>query len=224
MGQGAARDVIDADIGQGGNIFFGHVAGTFRFSPAVDEGYRFSHHIVAHIIQHDDVGAGFDGFADHVQRFRFDFDFTDKRRISFGQGNGLGYAAGSADVIVLEEDAVGQIITVILAAANRDGIFFKDPHVRRRLARIDQGDSRTGQQGYDLMGIGRDAAHALQIVEAYPFGRQDGPNAADDFGQLLSLVDFVAVFDKKIKPDFVIQQGKGPGKDVEAGDDAILFT
>ena len=83
MGQGAARDVIDADIGQGGNIFFGHVAGTFRFSPAVDKGYSFSHHVVAHIIQHDDVGAGFDGFADHVQRFRFDFDFTDKRRISF---------------------------------------------------------------------------------------------------------------------------------------------
>ena len=37
MGQGTAGDVIDADIGQGGDIFFGHVAGTFRFSPAVDE-------------------------------------------------------------------------------------------------------------------------------------------------------------------------------------------
>ena len=41
MGQGAAGDVIDADIGQGGDIFFGYVAGTFRFSPAVDEGYSF---------------------------------------------------------------------------------------------------------------------------------------------------------------------------------------
>lgn len=37
MGQGAARNVIDADIGQGGDIFFGYVAGTFRFSPAGDE-------------------------------------------------------------------------------------------------------------------------------------------------------------------------------------------
>ena len=224
MGQGPTGNVIDADIGQDGDIFFRHVAGTFCLSPAVDEGHGFFHHIVAHIVQHDDIGAGFDGFADHVQRFRFDFDFTDERRIGFGQGNGFGYAAGGTDMIVLEEDAVRQIVTVILAAADSDGIFFKDPHVRRRLARIDQGDSRTGQQGYDLMGIGRDAAHALQIVEAYPFGRQDGPDAADDFGQLLSLVDFVAVFDKKFEPDFVIQQGKGPGKDVEPGDDAILFT
>lgn len=106
MGQGTAGDVIDADIGQGGDIFFGYVAGTFRFSPAVDEGYSFFHHVVAHVIQHDDVRTGSDGFADHVQRFRFDFDLADERRIGFGHGNGLGHAAGGTDVVVLEEDAV----------------------------------------------------------------------------------------------------------------------
>lgn len=74
------------------------------------------------------------------------------------------------------------------------------------------------------MGIGRNAAYALQIVQAYPFGRQDGPHTADDFGQFLSLVDFITIFDEELEPDLIVQQGKGPGKDVEAGDDTVLFA
>ena len=74
------------------------------------------------------------------------------------------------------------------------------------------------------MGIGRNAAHALQIVQSYPFGRQDGPHTADDFGQFLAFMDFIAIFDEKLEPDLVVQQSKGPGKDIEAGDDAVLFA
>ena len=113
---------------------------------------------------------------------------------------------------------------MILAAADGDGVLFKDPHVRRRLARIDEGHPRPFQQGCDLVGIGRNAAYALQIVQAYPFGRQDGPHTADDFGQFLAFMDFIAIFDEELEPDLVVQQSKGPGKDIEAGDDAVLFA
>ena len=37
-------------------------------------------------------------------------------------------------------------------------------------------------------------------------------------------MDFISVFRKEFKPHLVIQQRKGPGKDIEAGNDAILFA
>ena len=89
MGQGSAGNIIDADIDQGGNIFLSDVARAFRFGPAVDDSYGFLHHVVAHVVQHDDVSPGFDGFADHVQVFRFDFDFADEGRIGLGHGLSL---------------------------------------------------------------------------------------------------------------------------------------
>ena len=146
VGQGAGGDVIHADVPQGRDLFPRHVAGALRFGPAGDEGHGLLHGIRVHIVEHDDVGPSLHGFAHLVQGLGLHLDLAHKGRIGAGPGHRLADAAGGADVVVLEHDAVGQVVAVVRAAAHGDGVFFKNAHVGRRFAGIQQRDAGALQQ------------------------------------------------------------------------------
>ena len=72
-------------------------------------------------------------------------------------------------MIVLQQNAVGQIVAVVATAADRNGIFFQKPHIRRRLARVEEFDPASFQQLDNPVRVRSHAAQALQVIKSYPF-------------------------------------------------------
>ena len=54
-------------------------------------------------------------------------------------------AAGEADVVVLDQDAVVQAAAMIDAAAGTHGVLLQRAQRRRRLARVEHGDASVGR-------------------------------------------------------------------------------
>ena len=130
MGQRAARDVVDAEVGEPGDVLLRDIAGHFDFRFARDDLHRLCHVLMAHVVEHDDVRARFHGLPDHVEVLDLDFDLADEGSVGFGRGDGLFDAAGRADVVVLQHDAVGEVVTVVVPAAAGDRVFFDDAVVQ----------------------------------------------------------------------------------------------
>ena len=91
------------------------------------------------------------------------------------------HAAGSADVVILQQNAVGQAGAVVAAAADLDCGLLEDTHARRGLARVDEHGLGALEHRGHLMRIGGDTAHALQVVERHALARKQ--HAIDDLAR-----------------------------------------
>ena len=179
---------------------------------------------MGHIVKHDDVGAGFHSFADHVEVLDLHFDLADKGSIGFGSSDGFFDAACRADMVVLQHDAVGEVVTVVVPAAAGDRVFFEDAVVRRRLAGVQQPRLRAFQKVRDVLCVSGDAAHSLQIVERGALAAQDDTDVAVDLRHEGALRDEVAVFDEEFDAGLRVQERKDALKDLQAADDAVLLA
>ena len=224
MRQRAARNIIDAELCQPGDVLFRDVAGAFRLRPAPGQPDRFRHIFGGHIVQHDDIRARVQRFFQLIEGFHFDFDFPDKGRIGLGRLHRRRHAARRADVIVFEQHAVGQVVAMIVPAAHAHGILLKHPHIRGGLSRIQQFRLCPFQQFRHRPRIRRNPAHALQIIERHPLARKEHPDIPRHFGEQLSLFHFVPVAHKKLRLRRRIQQFKRARKHVQPADHAVLLA
>lgn len=85
----------------------------------------------AEIIQHDDVGAGLDGFGRVGLGLAFDFDFDAEAGGGLGGVHGARDAVGGGpDVVVLEHGHGGEVVPVRVAAADEHAVFFDEAEAR----------------------------------------------------------------------------------------------
>lgn len=126
-------------------------------------------------------------------------------------------------MVILEQHAVRQAGAVVAAAAHADGVLLKHAVVRAGLAGVQQGDAGALQQGCDLMGVGGNAAHPLQIVQRHALAGEQDADIAVDNAELLTVFDRIAVLAEELDLGGGVQQGKDARKDIQTGNDAVLL-
>ena len=224
MGQRTAGYIIYPKRCDGFDIFDCHIAGAFGFCSAVNDADGLRHFRRAHVIQHDDICAGFDCFSYHIQSFRFDLDFADEGSIRLCCGNGFLYAACRADMVILQHYAVGKIIAVIRATADGYGIFFKHSHTGSGFSCIQKGCFCTRKQLCNGIRIGCDATHALQIIEGGAFCGKQNTDIPRHGCQKLPLFHSIPIGGMKGNFCFFIQKLKRPCEHIQTGNDAVLLA
>ena len=84
-------------------------------------------------------------------------------------------------MVILKQNAVRQIIAVVMAAANLDSVLLKNAHIWCGFTRIQQLCLAALQHVGQTSGIGSDAAHTLEKIQSSPFaGEQTADIASDD--------------------------------------------
>ena len=133
------------------------------------------------------------------------------------------HATGGIDVVVLEHDGRRQVVTVVAAAANLNRRLLKHAHARRGLARVDEHGLGSLERRGHAVCIGSDAAHALQVVERHALTRKQHARIAAHLTHMVAGVHLVAIGNVEQHRALRIQQLKGAGEHIQAGDDAIGF-
>jgi hypothetical protein len=77
------------------------------------------------VVEQNNIRARFDCLSKLRPVSNLDFDFVQMSDFCFGGGDGFGNSARERDVIVLDQNAVVQTVTVISAATDGDGVFFE---------------------------------------------------------------------------------------------------
>ena len=73
-------------------------------------------------------------------------------------------------MIVLDQDAVGQVEAVVAAAAGHDTVFFQHPQTRRRLAGVADAHRIVFNLLDESGSAGGNARDALQQIQGHPLG------------------------------------------------------
>ena len=224
VGQSAAGDEVHAQVADLLDVLPGDVAGTLGLGPAVDDADGLGHVLVAHVVQHDDVGTGLYGLPDHVQVLYLHLDLPDEGGVGPGHLHGLLHAACGVDVVVLQHDAVGQVVAVVGAAAQTHGVLLEDAHAGSGFPGVQQGGVGALQQVGHGPGVGGDAAEALQVVQGGALTGEQHPDVALHCGHVLAGNHMVAVLHVEDHFGLGVQQGEDPLKDLQTGDDAVLLA
>ena len=78
----------------------GHVSAGFELHPmSIGTAHRLLHVLDTHIIQHDNIGSGFQSGAELIEIARFDCDPHQMVRAMTGKPNCFAYAPGRRDMI-----------------------------------------------------------------------------------------------------------------------------
>ena len=112
---------------------------------------------------------------------------------------------------------------MVAAAANADSVLFKNAVVGAGLTGVQQGDAGSLQQGRQLMGIGGNAAHSLQVVQRNALTGKQGAYIARNNGQLLAGLYGIAVPAEEFHLGAGVQQRKDAGIDRQTGNNAVLL-
>ncbi|CAK9046823.1 Uncharacterized protein SCF082_LOCUS26301, partial [Durusdinium trenchii] len=220
--QGADRDDVHAGSGDVGHRFERHAAGRFQHDPAGGLDRGGLQILKREIVEQHDVGTGlhdagqvFDpvdlaGDADHV---------TDHGARC---PNRCGRAAGGGNMIVLDQDRIGQVVTVRGAASGPHGLDLEGAQAGRCLARVhnlrlgaDNGiDIAPGQRG--------DAAHAAKKIQCRAFGQQDVADIAGDGQHGFTGFDRIAIPGQHVERDLWASLGKGLDGRLQAADHTIV--
>jgi len=85
---------------------------------------------MAHIIQHNNICACLNGLLYHVQSLYLYLNFPHKRSVLLCHFHSLCHASGGSNMVVLQQYAVGEIISVVISAAYTNRIFLKNTVIR----------------------------------------------------------------------------------------------
>ena len=184
MGDAAYGNKIDAGFGVGANIFERDASRAFEGNAASVARADFdglANVFDAGVVDEDGVSAVAEGLLQLFERTNFDFDGLMAAAIVEGAFEGGNGAAGEGDVIVLDEDAVGKIEAMILAAAATDGVLVEDAQAGRGLASIENTNARAGDGVDEFARDGGDAGHALEEIQNHALaGENDARVVAND--------------------------------------------
>ena len=127
-------------------------------------------------------------------------------------------------MIILQQDAIAEVVTVIVSAADFNSILFKDTHIGSRLAGIQQFCLGAFQEIRDLSGVCRNTAHTLQEVQCGTLAGQQYPNVTTDNAQLFALTDPVTILAGKGNFGAFVEKCKYSLKHIQAGNDTVFLT
>lgn len=155
------------------------------------------HGFGGHVVEHYDVCAGVHGIDGVGDVLDFDFDLDGEGGVGAGLSNDVadGHALllHGSDVVVFDEDAVGEGHAVVAASAGEDAVFVEEAEAGCGLAGVDDGGVGAFDRVDVFGGEGCDAAHSLEEVEGGSFGAEDCGGVAGDGGDVAAGFDGVAV-------------------------------
>jgi hypothetical protein len=223
MGQRPHRDEVNPSLGDGADAVEAHVPGSFEGDTASDESHGFAHQLKGHVVEHDHVGAGGQGVSDLGEVGRFDFDADAGADGGAGPADGLGDAPDVAQMIVLDQDHVGEAQAMVRPAAGFNGVFLEEAQAGGRLARVE--DLGFGPcYGVDETTRGRgDSREPLEEVESGPLALEQGDRRPLDarkdvgFAESRPVLDLLGDFDSRV--DF-LEDAAG---DRQTGQDSVFF-
>lgn len=235
MGESADGDVIRSGFGVVAHIleidsagdFDGYVAGV-----TADTVHASAHLIGSHVVEEERFCSEFKRLVEFLGSSHLDFDglITGAVRERFRQDSGN--SSAEIDVIVLDEDSVGEVEAVVLASAAADGILVQKTHTGHGLAGIENACFGTRYSVHEAAGLGGDAAHPLEQVEDDPFAREDSSRLMAHDGDRLTLVEPHTVEDFRMADDVGVSDDVGihdfvdlddAGNGAESGENARLF-
>lgn len=175
-----------------------------------------------HIVQHDPVNPGFDGF------FKF-FEIGDFALYLVGcvmlldPFDRSGDPPRGADMILLEQDHIVKPKPVIETTTDLDGVFLKLAQTGSGLAGIEDLCLCAAGQLDEGMRLGRDAAQPLDEVQRGTFRLKDGRGSALDAHDLVLGLDLVPVLAIEGDLELGIDGLKNPARYLSSGDHAFGF-
>lgn len=187
MGEGAHGDEVDAGGGDGGEVVEGDAAAGFGGCAAgVGAVDGFGQGIRGEVVEEDGACAGLEGFAEFVEGGDFDFDSGGGPGGAEGGADGVGEGAAAGadggDVVVFDEDGGAEVVAVVGAAADADGVAFGEAEAGGGFAGVEDGGVRAGNLVHSITRHGGDAGEALEEVEGDALAAQDGVERALDVG------------------------------------------
>lgn len=105
LGQAADGDVVHAGFGNGAQGRFVDAAGGLQLGTAGGEFYCGAHVFQTELVEHDDIGPGFQRLLQFFQAFYLDFHWL-AGGDAVGGADGLGDAAAGGDVVFLDLEGV----------------------------------------------------------------------------------------------------------------------
>ena len=135
-------------------------------------------------------------------------------------GQRLFQGGARLQVVVLDEDAVGQVQAMVVAAAHANAVLVQKPVSRRGFAGIDDAGAGAGHGAHIMVGGGGDAAHALHEVQGGAFGPQNGGGGAAHAGDVRTRGQVGAVVQYKVDLKGGVDAVKHLLGDGSAGQDA----
>ena len=169
---------------------------------------------------------GVERLLEFVEAGDFDFDLQRVWSTITGGGDGPGDPVGGADggeVVVLDEDAVGQAEPVVVAATVADGLLLKRTHPGRRFPGVDDSRVGSGDTTSVLGSDGGDTAQALEEVECDTLTGEQRLGRTADPGDDRSRLDGCPVGHQWFDDDAYVDPGVDSGNDSHAGDDTGLL-
>ena len=174
------------------------------------------------VVEQEGGGAGVKRFAGLLDVGDFDLDGGGGAGVFEGGVDGVGDRADGGDVVVFEQDAGGEGVAVVEAAAAADGIAFGGAEAGGGFARVeDLGVAAGGGGGHGGGGEGGRAGETLEPVEGGALGAEEVEEVAADGGEHVACGDGVAVGAMRGDFDVGIERLEGGGGEGEAADDAV---
>src|SRR5690242_19312132 len=235
MSERAHRDEVHARFGVGTNIAQINAPGALERYAALTAGnvlHGLAHVFDGHVIEQNGFGIVLQGFVQFSQAANLYFDRLFTSTIGMGAVQRFADAAGQGDVIVLDEDTVGEIEAVIQSASAAHGIFVEHPQTRDSLAGIQDARLGAGDGINEFASQCSNAAHALQEIQDDTFAGEEHARVVANDGDLLSFVQAHAIEyfrmagDLRVRDDRAIEAGKDiedDGDRTYAREDAILL-
>src|SRR5581483_9513701 len=127
--------------------------------------------------------------------------------------------AQGREVVVLDEDAIGEADAVVVPAALADGVLLQEPPAGGGLARVEDLAAAAGDIDVAARQRG-DAAEPLQEVQGRALRGQDRAHRPGERGQAGAGRDGGAVGDRRRDGDVRIDRLEHEGGDRQPGDDA----
>ncbi len=173
-----------------------------------------------------------EGFLQFRQSADFHLDGLGAATVADGALERRDDAAGEGDVVVLDQDSVGKIEAMILAAATADRVLVDNSQAGSGFARIENAGLRAGNRVDKFAGKGGDAAHALQKIKDHALAGKDHASVVLDYSDRLPLVQahavkyFVVGSHFVVRSDGAVEGGvnvKDAADAADAGENAVLF-
>src|SRR5436190_210939 len=193
MGERANGDAIDPGVGDLANVREGHATASLCLATAADELYGAAKLVGRHVVEKDNVGAGFGGFGGLIQGVCFDFDFERWRFFSRGLDREGDVSSESSKVIVLDEHHVEEPEAMVLAAAAFDGVFLESTPTGSGFAGIENFCARAAHRIHELARERGDSGEALNEIQGDAFGSENGTRVTLDGEQVGAFRDGVPV-------------------------------
>src|ERR1700748_1082366 len=121
----AGRDVVHPGLSDGRDGIESYAAGSLKLRPASNELNGRFHVWDAHVVEHDDVGACFEGFSDLIEAITLHFDLGKRRHLRLGETHGLRDIATYGNMIVLEHHPVAETQATMESSAAGGGMFLE---------------------------------------------------------------------------------------------------